>query len=224
MIMTFPNETAEYRKARNELLAKEIELRRTAEAVAKARRALPKGGKVPADYIFEERLQDGKIKQVKLSELFNDKSNTLAIYSYMFGATSKEPCSMCTPILDGLDGVYDHIQQRLSFIVVAEASAEKLHKFAEERGWSLRLLSTAGNPYNNDYHGKDKKGNSDTMLNVFHRDDNGDIYHFWGTEIRETPSDPGQDHRAIDNLSPIFQFFDLTPEGRGDWYTKLRYD
>ena len=37
------------------------------------------------------------------------------------------------------------------------------------------------------------------------------------------PTDPGQDIRAIALLSPIFNTFDLTPEGRGDFYTKLRY-
>jgi predicted dithiol-disulfide oxidoreductase (DUF899 family) len=39
----FPNESAEYRKARDELLAEEIELRRHIERVAEQRRALPPG-------------------------------------------------------------------------------------------------------------------------------------------------------------------------------------
>ncbi len=37
----FPNESAEYRRARNALLAEEIELRRHIEHVAALRRALP---------------------------------------------------------------------------------------------------------------------------------------------------------------------------------------
>lgn len=45
--------TDEYRKARDELLQREIELRREMEAVAQARRALAPGGAVPQDYIFE---------------------------------------------------------------------------------------------------------------------------------------------------------------------------
>lgn len=43
----FPGESAEYRRARNALLAQEIELRRHIERVAVQRRALPPGGQVP---------------------------------------------------------------------------------------------------------------------------------------------------------------------------------
>lgn len=46
----FPNESAEYRKARNTLLVEEIELRRHLERVAAQRRALPKGGEIPRDF------------------------------------------------------------------------------------------------------------------------------------------------------------------------------
>ena len=50
--MAFPNESAEYRQARNALLDAEIALRRQTEAVATQRRALPPGGEVREDYIF----------------------------------------------------------------------------------------------------------------------------------------------------------------------------
>ena len=46
----FPNESADYRKARNALLVEEIELRRAIERVASQRRALPEGGKLPQDF------------------------------------------------------------------------------------------------------------------------------------------------------------------------------
>ena len=49
----FPNESAEYRRARDALLAEEIELRRHIERVAEQRRALPPGGAVPKDYRFD---------------------------------------------------------------------------------------------------------------------------------------------------------------------------
>jgi predicted dithiol-disulfide oxidoreductase (DUF899 family) len=48
--MSFPNETPEYREARNALLASEIGLRRQMETVAAQLRALPPGGEVPEDY------------------------------------------------------------------------------------------------------------------------------------------------------------------------------
>ena len=46
----FPNESAEYRAARNALLIEEIELRRHIERVASQRRSLPAGGRIPQDF------------------------------------------------------------------------------------------------------------------------------------------------------------------------------
>jgi len=31
-------------------------------------------------------------------------------------------------------------------------------------------------------------------------------------------------NRGIDLLSPVWNIFDLTPVGRGDWYARLEYD
>ena len=49
----FPNESAHYRRARNVLLEQEMDLRRQVERVATQRRALPPGGEIPEDYVFE---------------------------------------------------------------------------------------------------------------------------------------------------------------------------
>jgi predicted dithiol-disulfide oxidoreductase (DUF899 family) len=45
-----PNESAEYRKAREAPMVEEIELRRDIARVAAPRRALPPGGEVKGDY------------------------------------------------------------------------------------------------------------------------------------------------------------------------------
>ena len=81
----FPNETAEYRQARNALLDAEMELRRQVERVAEQRRTLPPGGVVPVDYVFEGLAPDGNPVSMKMSELFADGKDTLALYSFMFG-------------------------------------------------------------------------------------------------------------------------------------------
>ena len=70
--MAFPNESAEYREARNALLDAEIALRRQTEAVAEMRRALPPGGEVPEDFVFERIGADFRPESVRLSELFGD--------------------------------------------------------------------------------------------------------------------------------------------------------
>jgi len=61
----FPNESDEYRAARDALLDEEIALRRQTEAVAEQRRQLPLGGEVASDYAL-----DGPDGAVHLSELF----------------------------------------------------------------------------------------------------------------------------------------------------------
>ena len=75
----FPNESAEYRRAREALLAEEIELRRHIERVAEQRRALPPGGEVKKNYAFE-----GETGPASFADLFGDK-DTLVVYNYMFG-------------------------------------------------------------------------------------------------------------------------------------------
>jgi predicted dithiol-disulfide oxidoreductase (DUF899 family) len=216
MSIRFPNESAAYREARDRLLSREVELRRLREAVARERRALPAGGELPEDYLFEA----APGRAVRLSELFGVR-DTLAIYSYMFGPERERPCSMCTPLLDGLDAVYEHVTQRLAFVVVAQSPIERLAALGKQRGWRLPLLSAGKNSYNRDYHGTKESGD-DTMLNVFRRDGTS-VRHFWGSEIAHLPSDPGQDHRAMDALNPVFALLDVTPEGRGDFYTELEY-
>jgi predicted dithiol-disulfide oxidoreductase (DUF899 family) len=61
------------------------------------------------------------------------------------------------------------------------------------------------------------------MLNVFHRD--GDtIRHFWGAELLFAPTDPNQDPRHVGTIEPLWNLFDLIPEGRGvDWDEQLDY-
>jgi predicted dithiol-disulfide oxidoreductase (DUF899 family) len=84
MSVAFPDESAEYRVARMRLLDEEIELRRAMEAVAAARRALPPGGVVPEDCVFQGRRADGSLGDVNLSELFAPGKASLVVYSFMF--------------------------------------------------------------------------------------------------------------------------------------------
>ena len=78
--LTFPNETPDYRAARDALLGAEIELRRQAEKVSALRRALPPGGALKEDYVF----QNLSGEDVQLSALFSGKSRNLLIYGFMY--------------------------------------------------------------------------------------------------------------------------------------------
>jgi len=220
----FPGESARYRTARNALLRDEMALRAQVEAVAAKRRTLPLGGAIPEDYVFEERTGDGALRQVRLSELFEPGKDTLIVYSYMFGPKMAAPCTSCTSILDGLDGQSQHVTQRTNFVVVAKSPIDRIMDVARERGWSgLRLLSSAGNEYNRDYQGENERGDQMPSLNVFVRR-NGGIHHFYQSELLFTPTAPGQDGRHVDLIWPLWNLFDVTPEGRGtNWYPRLRY-
>jgi predicted dithiol-disulfide oxidoreductase (DUF899 family) len=219
----FPNENADYRKARNGLLSAEIELRRQIERVAALRRALPLGGPPPEDYAFAEASSNDGAARVRLSELFG-KHSALVAYSYMYGPQMEKPCPSCTSLLDGLNGQAEHIQQRVGFVVIAKSPIERIRAAARERGWTrLRLLSSAGNTYNRDYHGEDASGSQRPCLNIFTRRD-GTVRHFWASEMMVAPTDPGQDPRHVDMIWPLWNVLDCVPEGRGsDWRPQLRY-
>ena len=107
----FPNESADYRRARQELLAEEIELRRHIERVAELRRALPPGGEVTKKYEFE-----GEGGKAALADLFGDKQ-TLIVYSYMFGPQREKPCPSCTSFMGTWEEKLPDIEQRVSFRV-----------------------------------------------------------------------------------------------------------
>lgn len=199
---------------------------RVTEAVATARRGLPPGGAVPQDYVFQEAGQGGSAAEVRLSELFAPGKDSLAIYNFMFPRALNEdlPCPSCTQFLDSFDGAADHIAQRVNLAVIAKAPLPRILAHARRRGWQrMRLLSSAHNSYNRDYHGENPDGSQMPMLNVFRRD-GALIRHFWGSELLYAPSEPGQDPRHGDTIDPLWNLFDLTPEGRGtDWYPELSY-
>ena len=234
--MPFPNESPQYRAARNRLLEREIELRQATESLAEARRALPAGGEVPEDYVFQ-----GEEGEVRFSELFAPGLDSLAIYSFMFpryptddrpGPATGElaqlplaeaPCPSCVGFLDQLEGAAEHLAQNMNLAIVAKAPIERLFSFARDRGWRhLRLLSAGGNTYHRDYWSETDDGHTMPLMNVFERD-GATIRHFWGTELFWAPADPGQDPRHQGTIEPLWNMFDLTRGGRPDWDEQLSY-
>lgn len=236
--MVFPNESPAYRSSRDALLEAEIALRRQTEAVAEMRRALPPGGEVRQDYLFERIGAEFRPQKVKLSKLFGEHS-TLLLYSYMFGPERDLPCPGCTHLLDCIDGAARHVPQRAALYAVAKSPIARLAAWAHARGWShLQLLSTAGNDYDAHYYGDTaaltdamRKERSyepgqtwdEPMLNVFVRDGDA-IRHFWGSELVFAPEDPGQHHRGLDFMDPVWSLLDATPEGRGkEFFPQVNY-
>ena len=212
-----PNESDEYRSARQELLVEEIELRRRAAHVASLRRDLPPGGEVPQDYRFTA--EDGA--EVTLTELFGDH-DTLIVYSYMFGPEREAPCPMCTSLMGGIDHKIDDIRQRVAIAFTARSPIDRLIDAKKSRGWTdLPVYSDERGDYTRDYVSADDA--DAPAYNVFTRRD-GVIRHFWSDEIGGDMADPGQDPRGAVEMDPLWLLLDTVPEGRGtDWYPRLTY-
>ncbi|MEO6968678.1 MAG: DUF899 family protein [Rhodanobacteraceae bacterium] len=216
--MRFPNESADYRRARTALLAEEIELRRHIERVAQRRRALPPGGEVTGDYRFI-----GEHGPVAFAKLFGDKQ-TLVVYNFMFGPQRERPCPMCTSLLSAWDGEARDVGQHAALAVIARSPIERLIAFKKERGWrDLPLYSDDSGAFSRDYYGVAPDGNDIPAFNVFTRRD-GVVRHFWAGEMGFESADPGQDPRGAPDLMPLWTILDCTPEGRDPhWYPKLSY-
>ena len=211
-----PNESADYRRAREQLLVEEIELRRKIERVAELRRALPPGGEVSKNYVFE-----GEGGKATLPDLFGAKQ-TLAIYSYMFGPQREQACPMCTSFMSTWAAKLRDVEQRIAFVFVARSPIARLLEARKARGWTQhRIFSDSSGDYTRDYV---SAADADIPgYNVFTRRD-GAIRHFWSGEMGQATADPGQDPRGAPDLDPLWTILDTTPEGRGkDWYPRLSY-
>jgi predicted dithiol-disulfide oxidoreductase (DUF899 family) len=215
----FPGESDDYAKAREALLAEEIEVRRHITRVAEQRQALPPGPVVAKDY----RFVDGNGEDVGLADLFGDH-NTLVTYFWMYGPQRARPCPMCTNFLGGANGNARDIEQRAAFKILGRSSVERQRAFALERGWrDLTFVQTVGDDYANDLGLLDDEGNESPAFVVFQKDGD-DVRVFYSAEMPMEAADPGQDPRTGPDLAPLWNILDLTPEGRGrDWYPQVEY-
>jgi len=212
----FPNESTNYRAARNALLVEEIELRRHIERVAAQRRALPAGGRIPED--FELVSEQGP---TRVSMLFKD-NDTLLIYSMMYGPQRQAPCPMCTSFLSSWNGTAVNLRERVAIAVTARSPIDRLIEYKKQRGFAnLPFVADLSGAYTRTYvsaEDADVPG-----FSVFSRRD-GIVRHFYTGEMSGEMSDPGQDPRGGPDLDPLWLMLDMTPGGRGtDWYPKLNY-
>jgi len=208
--LRYPNESREYRDARDRLLKEEQELIDKVKSVAARRRNLPPGGQLKEDYIFQWA-NDGKVgNRVKFSELFTDK-DTLLLYSFMFGPNWDKPCPSCTSLVDGFDRTSYQVTRDAALVAIAKAPAERINAWAKERGWSrIALVSGSDSPYQADY--KCQGDSDDMQLPVMHvfRMQGQRICHFWATELSAN---------HLDTVWPYWNLMDFTPEGRPDLLT-----
>ncbi|MBT4906486.1 MAG: DUF899 family protein [Rhodospirillaceae bacterium] len=223
----FPNETDDYRAARDTLLTAEMELRAKVEEVAALRRALPLGGALKEDYLLSEgpadlSTDDAEV-QTRFSTLFAPGKDTLIVYSFMY-PEGGNPCPACTSLIDGLDGLAPHVTDRVNFAVFAKTPINVFRDWARARGWrNVRLLSTNATSYNSDYVTERDGESQIPIINVFRRTPDG-IFHSWGSELFYAPAAEGQHPRHADMIWPVWNLLDMTPEGRDGWFPRNSYD
>lgn len=215
----FPGESEVYRKAREALLAEEIEFRRHMTRLTEQRRGLPPGPVIAKDY----RFKDANGTYLGLADLFG-KHNALVTYFWMYGPQRERPCPMCTNWLGAVNGNAADIKQRVALKILGRSPVARQIAFAQERGWrDLDFVQTVGDDYAKDIGVLQDDGSEWAALTVFKRD--GDkVRLFWASEMRKVMADPGQDPRDAPDIASLWSILDLTPKGRDpQWYPKLSY-
>ena len=165
--------------------------------------------------------QKGPIRDVHLSDLFDDPAKPLIIQHYMFGKAQTNACPMCSLWTDGYNGITNHIGARANFALLAAADIETLRKWGHARGWNnLRLVSTGDSTIKTDFGFEDAEGNQHPGMSVFTKDSDGKVRHFYSGAAPMSDTE----YRGMDLLTPFWSPLDLTPDGRGDFFPSFSYD
>jgi predicted dithiol-disulfide oxidoreductase (DUF899 family) len=203
--------------ARLELLAKEKELRRQMDEVARLRRDLP-WQRVEKNYAFNTSQGPQT-----LAELFEGRSQ-LMLYHFMFGPDWEQGCSGCSFLADHVDGATVHLAQRdVTWTAVSRAPLEKIQAFRQRMGWKFNWVSSAGSDFNFDYdvsftpeeiaggevyynYGRRRFPQSEGPgISVFYRDGAGQVFHTYSAYAR-----------GLDVLVGTYNYLDLAPKGRDE--------
>jgi len=236
MSVAFPGESAEYRATPQLVARKEIELRRAMEAVAVARRALPPGGAVPEDYVFQWEERRRAAAAVRLSDLFAPGKDSLVIYSFMF---PRDPATTRAGAWVRADGIAAARRRSVPVVRRFDRSARggRRARHGPDQTWrsSRRRRCLASSPLRTSAAGdacvcclrtptlstattsprrpEETRGRcSMSFTEPARRSATSGL----GALLRSDRSRPGPRH--VGTLEPLWNLFDLTPEGRPtDW-------
>jgi predicted dithiol-disulfide oxidoreductase (DUF899 family) len=207
----------EWIEARKDFLDREKEFTRMRDQLSQQRRELP-WVRVDKDYIFE-----GPEGKVTMTELFAGKSQ-LIVYHFMFDPSWEAGCKSCSFWADNYNPIIVHLNNRdANLVAISRAPLAKLQAYRKRMGWSFKWVSSFGNDFNFDYHvshtpdeiakgegyynyrmGKTKSAEM-PGISVFHKDDDGNIFHTYSTY-----------ERGLDMLNGAYHILDLLPKGRDE--------
>lgn len=199
------------------LLAREKELTRAQDELARQRRQLP-WVRVDKRYVFDT--PDGPRT---LSELF-DGRRQLLVQHFMLAPDWEEGCKSCSFMADHHDGMRAHLAQRdVTLLVVSRAPLARIEAFRRRMGWQFRWVSSHGSDFNHDfgvsftpeqraqgvvpynYQLQAFPQDEAPGISVFVRDDAGTVFH--------TYSRYG---RGVEAMMGTYALLDLVPRGRDE--------
>ena len=202
---------------RKALLAREKELIRLQDQVARERRELP-WVRVEKDYAFDA--PDGRRT---LAELFEGRRQLL-VQHFMFAPGWEQGCPSCSYMADHTDGMTVHLAQRdISFVAVSRAPLAEIERFRQRMGWRFKWVSSQGSSFNYDFNvsftpQQQAKGEIDYNydvrpfaaeempgISVFCKDKAGAVFHTYSTF-----------GRGVEVMMGAYRMMDLTPQGRGE--------
>jgi predicted dithiol-disulfide oxidoreductase (DUF899 family) len=208
------NEWVAERKA---LLAREKELTRLRDQIARERRALP-WVRVDKNYAFDTR--EGRRT---LGELF-DGRRQLLVQHFMFGPGWEQGCKSCSFMADHSDGMNVHLAHRdVTLVAVSRAPLAEIERFRQRMGWQFEWVSSHGTDFNRDFgvtftpaevaKGKINYNYGDWPhageewpgVSVFYKDDAGEVFHTYSTY-----------GRGVEVMMHTYNMLDLTPKGRDE--------
>ena len=202
---------------RKTLLAREKELTRLRDQIARERRALP-WVRIEKTYTF-----DGPEGRRTLAELF-DGRRQLLVQQFMFQPGHEEGCKSCSFMADHSDGMTVHLAHRdVTLVAISRARLADIERFRRRMGWQFKWVSSHGNDFNYDFRvsftpeevarGKLDYNYGEWPLAseegpgvcVFYKDDAGDVFHTYSTY-----------GRGVEVMMGTYNMLDLTPKGRDE--------
>ncbi len=243
MGIAFPGESREYRAARDRLLEQEIELRRAMEAVAAARRELPPGGAVPEDYVFQGGGQPGRADRCEAFGAVRAGQELAGDLQLHVPARPRRP----TPgPAERAVGALAARGGPLPVVRRAARPARRRRRACEpapqprgrREGAAARACSPSARSVAGGSCGCCPRPPTPTTATTSPRPRTGHRGRCstcsTATARRSATSgarssstrrpDPGQEPRHVGTLEPLWNLFDLTPEGRpSDWDEQLSY-
>lgn len=160
----------------------------------------------PTEPVENYTLHRSTGEEVKLSELFGDKTDLLVIHNMGSG------CVYCTLWADGFNGFTSHLENRTSFVVISPDKPEQQRAFATGRGWTFAMASADGTSFVTDMGFEPNPGEHWPGVSAFRKQEDGSI-----VRVGRDYLGPG------DVYCSVWHLFDMLADGVNDWEPQYKY-